>query len=724
MSARRTKVLAALAAAFALAASLPLAGARQGEQGDPFVRNFPPREYGAFTQNWSIVQDGRGFIYAGNNSGALEYDGVRWRLIPNGNKTIVRSLAVGPGGRVYAGGTGEIGYLLPDPIGETRYVSLTSVLDPADRSFMEVWSVIPLAGSVYFQSYDRLFRVTGEKAKAWKPATTFLNAFAARERLYVQDDARGLLRLEGNDLVPVPGGERFAGDKVVAGIPWEVPGKPEALLVATLGRGFFLHDGTSAVPFPTEVDRELTSGRVEHVLRLSDGTLGAATNQFGMLHLSGEGKLLGRVGTAQGLLIDSIKYLYEDSQHGIWMALNKGLSRVELLSPQTRFDDRRGLPGTVFSVHRHGGVVYAGSEQGLFRLEHEEGRGAHFHPVPGVREPTWSYLSLGNRLLVATGGGVFEVDGNRATRVFRGATPSYRLEASRRDPSRVWVGLQRGLGSCRLVNGRWVDEGLFLDYPAHVRSIHESDDGSLWLGTFSQGVLHVFLPGSPGGGEPRVVAYGVEKGLPSLRHTYVARLAGGLKTPSHDGVYRYRPDADRFEPDPAFAGFFPEGPRWVYGLREDAKGRIWMQTSDESRGLYEPGVALPRPGEPYSWDGKRCIRFSGSWVESLLPEEDGVVWFCSSEGLVRLDTTAAAEQEAPYATAIREVRLGDERGRTSATGAGGETELRVPWSRNRLRVECAAPSYGMESASRFQVQVTSQPTSTRANAKAARRSAT
>ncbi len=79
------------------------------------------------------------------------------------------------------------------------------------------------------------------------------------------------------------------------------------------------------------------------------------------------------------------------------------------------------------------------------------------------------------------------------------------------------------------------------------------------------------------------------------------------------------------------------------------------------------------------------------------------VWFCSSEGLVRLDTTAPSENEVPFATAIREIRVGEERIRTRDAGAGGGTELGVPWSRNRLRVEFASPSYGLESGSRFQV---------------------
>ena len=39
---------------------------KQYEIGTPFIRNYPPREYKAFSQNWSIVQDRRGVMYFAN----------------------------------------------------------------------------------------------------------------------------------------------------------------------------------------------------------------------------------------------------------------------------------------------------------------------------------------------------------------------------------------------------------------------------------------------------------------------------------------------------------------------------------------------------------------------------------------------------------------------------------------------------------------------------------
>ena len=89
------------------------------QAGLPYIQNFTPKEYGAHSQNWAIIQDQRGIIYVGNTEGLLEYDGISWRLIkPSGKANIVFSLAVDKNNRIYVGSFNELGYLAPDSIGQ------------------------------------------------------------------------------------------------------------------------------------------------------------------------------------------------------------------------------------------------------------------------------------------------------------------------------------------------------------------------------------------------------------------------------------------------------------------------------------------------------------------------------------------------------------------------------------------------------------------------------
>src|SRR5215218_6648533 len=102
-----------LTAAFGLIFSLStLNGNAQAdtERGLPFVTNYFAKVYQAAAQNWAIIQDDRGVMYFGNNTGLLEYDGVKWRTLTQSANSIVRSLGKDQNGRVYFGGYSNFGY--------------------------------------------------------------------------------------------------------------------------------------------------------------------------------------------------------------------------------------------------------------------------------------------------------------------------------------------------------------------------------------------------------------------------------------------------------------------------------------------------------------------------------------------------------------------------------------------------------------------------------------
>jgi ligand-binding sensor domain-containing protein len=102
------------------------------------IRNYTPQEYNLVPQNFAIVQDQRGVMYFGNNSGILEYDGKTWASILTPTGSPVHSLAITRQGKIFVGGTGEIGFLSPDSSGKLTYRSLLSFIPEKDRNFAEI----------------------------------------------------------------------------------------------------------------------------------------------------------------------------------------------------------------------------------------------------------------------------------------------------------------------------------------------------------------------------------------------------------------------------------------------------------------------------------------------------------------------------------------------------------------------------------------------------------
>ena len=169
--------------------TLTVLAQESSEVGLPFLHNYSTEEYDASYQNWAIVQDKRGVMYFGNNTGVLEYDGVSWRRIQTEDQSVVRSLAIDQAGVIYVGGTSEFGYLAPDALGQLHYVSLLDQVPEAERDFIDVWDTRVTSTSVYFQTNKYLFRWSGQQMKTWKPNDVFLPSasYVYRDTLFIAD---------------------------------------------------------------------------------------------------------------------------------------------------------------------------------------------------------------------------------------------------------------------------------------------------------------------------------------------------------------------------------------------------------------------------------------------------------------------------------------------------------------------------------------------------------
>ncbi len=694
------------------------------ETGAPFFRYYSPQEHGGGVQNWDVVQDRRGVVFVANNDGILEFDGVRWRLIQTPNRNMVRSLAMDGAGRVYVGAVGEIGYLAPDSNGKMGFVSLA---DRARQAGVTLKTVVQRTFAtpegVYFQTNECLLLLGRNGVQVWRPSTSFHVSFLVNGRLFVRQTGLGLMELRKGKLALIPGGERFAVERVGFMLPWDGPeavGAPERegrILIGSRAQGLFLYDGAAITPLATEADPLLQTGLLSHAVWFGDGTLALATIQGGLLCLDREGRLLMQLDKRTGLATDTVYHLEKEGEHGLWLATEKGLVHVEWPSSMMLFDGRFGLEGSVIALCRHRGTLYVATSQGVYFLESFQRPGetvgsVRFQHVAGIKAQCWSFLPLGDRLLVANFKGVFEIRGDQADLVRLSDTPSLCLYRSRRDPSRLFVGLGNGLASIRMAGADprfWIDEGEIPGIGEEIRTMAELADGRLWLGSAAQGALRIVFPPNWQGGQnsspPQVERFGTMQGLPESIRNGVHFLGGKTIFSTDKGLYRFDETSRRFAPDPAFASLFPDGPRWTAWPCEDGAGRIWMDTVDDVRKLHETGFAFPGRNGVYRWECGPLLRIAGLVVWAIHAEENGVVWFGGPDGLIRYDSHRAQDCAQGHPAIIRLVEKAG--GQPVFWGAENENAsnvtLTLPYAENSLRFEFALPAFDHAEGNRYQV---------------------
>lgn len=702
-----TLAVVAVFAAFSTILTAPPVRAQIGvsdsEIGRPFITNYHPTEYGASVQNWAVVQDDRGIMYFGNNSGVLEYDGATWRLIEVPNRTVIRSLAKAEDGRIYVGAVGDLGYLEADSLGQMQFVSLRPSVPESYRDFADVWTVDVIGSDAYFTTSDYIFRWHGDSMRTWQAEESFHVADVVDSTYYVRQWGFGLMRLEGEDLRLVPGGERFAQDRIYVTLPFG----DGRILIGTRSQGLFLFDpsatgeGEVLTPFETEIDDALLQGGLYLPGAVLPGGRFVLGTFSGLYVIDSEGRRLQYVDRTAGLQDNVILFTYVDREEALWLGLDNGLARVEIDAPLSYYGAADGLASNVLSLERHDGVLYAGTSTGLFRLDAAERR---FREIEGGGLQVFSLLSVDGDLLVASFDGLQRLAGDGTEFIQRseaGAFVTNRLHRSKQEPSRVFVSATtHGLATVRRSEtGTWMLEGSVPGTDVEIWSIAEPEAGTIWAGTTANGVLRVHFPqteGTPGLEDAEVTAFASEHGLPTST-IQVATTGNAPIFMTKEGLFRFDPETERFSRDSTtFAGIQVGGDPEEWFIREDEEGRVWLNFGRET------AVAHPLPDGSYRIDTAPFRRFAGTTLGAIHPDLEGTVWLGLMERLVRLDMVDAAEEE-EYPVLIR--RVATTEGRLLYGGAGEMMRPELPYRDRSLRFEVAAPRFVEAGRTEYQVML-------------------
>lgn len=680
------------------AAARTPAGAAQ-HAGLPLLTNFRPQDYAGYPQNWAVVQDPRGIIYVGNGEdGVLEFDGSHWRHIDLPNRSSVRSLAVDADGKVYVGGIETLGYLAPDEQGRTTYVSLLDKLSPADRQFSDVWKICITSDGVYFQTRERLLRLAGGAVRSWVPAQSFHFAFAVHDQLYVLQTGVGLQRLVHDRLEMVPGGERFAHERIYALLAWSA----DALLIGTRDRGWFIEQDGRYRPWLADQSGTMKAAQIYGALWLDDDRLAVATLQVGVLVLDRRGDQVDRIDAGAGLLGDTVYYMARDNEGGLWLALDNGIARVETGSAVTRFSPINGLDGTVVVTLRHRGTLYAGTTKGLFQLV-DTGQQPRFARVPGVVGPVWDMLTRDDQLLVAAVG-VFKIDAQgKASRLSTEMTFAMARSGTAQD--RLLLSQRDGLRAARLRDGQLVLEGGVGGVAAESHALIVDAAHRLWVGFVDDGAAVIQLPGRDQPLDalpvqrlaPPAVGNGMSKALA------LGTIDGSVRLGGASGVQRFDTQAGTLVSDERFASLFGARPRQVSIFEQDASGTVWMYTIDAAHHAKSVGAATADAQGRYHWDDGVLPVLSGKTVFDIYADADGVVWFAADDGLYRYDTHLVRQAVSPSQPLVRKVTTHG--GRVLWGGAGTPPAVTLPWRENGLRFDYADPDFAETGKNAFQVML-------------------
>jgi diguanylate cyclase (GGDEF)-like protein len=645
----------------AVAALLLLCGvtAFAGERGYPLITVYPPEVHKGGPQTFDVAQDSRGVLYFGNLAGLLTYDGAWWRLIKLPDDQAASALAADANGQVVVGAVDELGYVARDSGGQAQYRSLLPLLPAAVRDFGDVRAACSTSEGFLFLADHRLLLWDGQTMRispVHDRLTSPRRCRATKSGVYLTGP-NGLQTVDLRTFKLTDAGETRRVDLAI-------DRGDGSLVISVRNAGLFSVTNGVAAPIAPAASEWLKNKLVTGGARIGDGRLVITTRQHGLILVAPDGAIDQIIDDAAGLPDAIITEAITDREGALWLAMEGPLARIDVATPVSLFDGRRGIKGSVGDVIRHDGRLYAASSHGLFAID-ESGMAHH---IDGFAGAAWTLHSAGRDLLVGTSRGLYLVRDHGTPQLVQPEDRElYDLTGSASDPQRVWLATREGIASVRR-NGEAWEAGPVIGGREHLTSVLEHG-GSLFSGSVFDGIVRVDGPHSK---TPRVRQFGTsEMNVFAIggRVVFVQAATGDILSES----------GGKLIPDPLLGHIKGN----FFLLLEDTQGNVWVNSTPPQ--LFKRGA-----NGRYATEGLPLVSVTATDIQCLRATADGVVWFGSDKGLFRYEPSAAPPVVAQPPPLLRRVVAAD----GSLIGGIDGDAVSLPYSlRRRMRIEFAPASY-------------------------------
>ena len=680
----------------------------QSTIGLPAIRNYRNTDYHAATNISDIGQDKRGVLYFANADGLLTFDGTYWKLYPLPNKATSKSLAIDTAGRIYVGGQDEVGYFFPDRNGILNFHSLKEKLPEIARQFADIWNIIPMGDKVFFRTIETIFEYAGDSLRTFDAPGGWQTMSKVDGQLYAADKTKGLFVFRDEQWQSICPGTAALH---VTGI---LPYKKDSLLITTLKNGLYVlaasglagagPAGSGLVRKPTAADPLLMNDLINRAKTIGEDRFAIGTATGGLLILDGQGRLIQRFSSPEGLQNNDIQSIMPDQDANLWLGLDNGIAfihyntSVKLIRP---VKDNQLLSNVVKVFDQK---LFIGTSNGLYSIPLDAAipdisqlKGA-FSEVGNTKGEVWSLEVIDHDLLMGHQDGAFVIRDSKAAPVLtRQGVWDVGV-----DGARIIAGTYTGLRWIDDANGQFSEGNKVNDLYESLPVIAVDQKGTVWASHPYRGVYKNPLPGADGKEMP-YKHYGPKEGLPSDLSDFVQVINGKVVVATEKGVYEYDEAMDRFVPSAVFQPIFHDNS--VEYLIQDKEGNIWF-VSNQRVGVID--YSKRWGSDPYA-----VIYFpelTGETVQGasfIYPYNRDNIFIGSNNGVFHLNFSEYFHSDNKITVLLGAVKAIAEKDSLIYGGfaACPKSAVRLPIHWNSFHFEYSSPSYAPQSDVEFSYQL-------------------
>ncbi|WP_317168354.1 triple tyrosine motif-containing protein [Flavobacterium bizetiae] len=536
-----------------------------------FSQEFPPiikyssSVYGAGNQSWMISQDDQNYLYFANNDGLLEYNGTNWQLYPTPNETIMRSVKV-IGNKIYTGCYMNFGYWTRQKNGKLKYTSLSDTIKNKILDDEQFWNILKYDQWILFQSLNRIYiydTKTG-KFKIIAPKNGVVKSFANKNAIYFQTLNEGLFEIESGVAKLVSDHPILKKFTMVNIFTTE-----EGLLIQTQLDGIYKLSGSNLARLTTDVDAELKSSFVYSSQLLEDGSFALGTVSNGIFILSDTGKLKYHISQSKGLSNNTALSLFEDKDRNLWAGLDNGINCININSPVHSFTDDTGVLGTVYASASYNGMLYVGTNQGLFCKSIQSN--AEFKFINGTKGQVWSLFVYDNTLFCGHDSGTFIITNDSARSIFSGSG-TWKFESVPNNKNKLLQGNYYGISVLEKVNNQWVFKNKIKGFDYSSRYFEITNNFDVYVSHEYKGIFRLKVDQTLS----RTSGFYTYKSPKKGKNASLVKFNNAIYYAYKDGIFKLNQNTKQFEKDNLLSSIFEKDEYTSGKLIVDNSNKIWL----------------------------------------------------------------------------------------------------------------------------------------------------
>lgn len=540
----------------------------------PPINNFTPLTYNGGNQNWSVSQSAQKNIYVGNNYGLLEFNGARWKTYSSPNGSYMRSVKV-VNELVYTGCYMEFGFWKKDVYGDLKYQSLKPLLKTSMIEDEEFWNILQLDKWILFQSLHRIY-IYNTEDKSFTiidSESTRARIFKVKDAVYFQDVNKGLLKIENGKGILISD-DSFLKTNIIIGF-FELNTNT---IVVTEKEGFFILKDGKLKKWDIPINERLKGVNIYSCQQLKDGSFVLGTISDGVFFVNSSGELIENISQKNGLYNNTIHSIFEDVEGNIWLALNNGISVINLNSPFKEYLDKIGKLGVVYAVSVFDDHLYLGTNQGLFYKSKDGSE--DFKIIENTNGQVWFLKEIDNVLFCGHNDGTFIISKDKAENIsnFPGTWDVKKIPGKE---NLLLQGNYQGLSVLQKENGKWVFRNKIDGFNISSRFFEFTKTNDVIINHEFKGIFRLTFDTDFKKADKVVESsvMGAGASLVIYEDTIVYM--------SNNGIFKFNEQSKKFEFDKEFTALFFDKEEEPIGILISDSDRLWS-FSDKSIMLIEP----------------------------------------------------------------------------------------------------------------------------------------